>query len=67
MPAPSKPRENPKKMYMSEELVRAVKEIIEKIWYITIATVCEDGKPWNTPVYAAYVQSSDAAGVGQHI
>jgi len=39
---------------MREELVRTAKEIIEKILYITIATVCEDGKPWNTPVYAAY-------------
>jgi general stress protein 26 len=30
------------------------KEIIEKIQYITIATVSKDGEPWNTPVYSAY-------------
>ena len=28
-------------------------EIIKKILYITIASVTEDGKPWNTPVYSA--------------
>lgn len=31
-----------------------VKSIIEKIIYITIATVSKDGKPWNSPVYSAY-------------
>lgn len=30
------------------------KETIEKILYITIATVDENGQPWNTPVYSAY-------------
>lgn len=30
------------------------KSIIEKIIYITIATVSKDGKPWNSPVYSAY-------------
>lgn len=30
------------------------KEIIEKILYLTIASVSEDGQPWNTPVYSAY-------------
>lgn len=34
--------------------VAKVKEIISKIIYITIATVSEDGKPWNTPVYSAF-------------
>lgn len=29
-------------------------EIIEKILYITIATVDDQGQPWNTPVYCAY-------------
>jgi nitroimidazol reductase NimA-like FMN-containing flavoprotein (pyridoxamine 5'-phosphate oxidase superfamily) len=29
-------------------------EIIEKITYITIATVDEGGQPWNTPVFGAY-------------
>ncbi len=30
------------------------REIIQNTIYITIATVCEDGSPWNTPVYAAF-------------
>lgn len=30
------------------------KEIIAKIPYITIATVSEDGMPWNAPVFTAY-------------
>lgn len=30
------------------------KEIIAKIPYITIATISEDGMPWNAPVFAAY-------------
>ncbi len=30
------------------------KEIIEKILYITIATVDEKGQPWNSPVYSAF-------------
>jgi general stress protein 26 len=30
------------------------KEIIEKISYITIASVAKDGQPWNAPVFAAY-------------
>lgn len=30
------------------------KEIIEKIPYITIASVQDDGLPWNAPVFAAY-------------
>ena len=29
-------------------------EIIKKIIYINIATVCEDGSPWNSPVYTAF-------------
>ena len=36
------------------DLVTKAKEIIAKIPYITIATVAEDGKPWNAPVFAAY-------------
>lgn len=28
--------------------------ILKKIHYINIATVCEDGSPWNTPVSASY-------------
>ena len=34
--------------------IEKAKAIIEKIIYITIATVSKDGKPWNTPVYSAY-------------
>lgn len=30
------------------------KEILSKILYITIATVDDAGRPWNTPVYSAY-------------
>jgi nitroimidazol reductase NimA-like FMN-containing flavoprotein (pyridoxamine 5'-phosphate oxidase superfamily) len=33
------------------------KEIIEKIWYLTIATSTSDGIPWNTPVYSSYDNS----------
>ena len=35
----------------NEEKARA---IIKKISYITIATISEDGMPWNSPVFAAY-------------
>ncbi len=34
--------------------VAKAKEIIKKVPYITIATVAEDGQPWNAPVFAAY-------------
>jgi len=30
------------------------RKIIEKILYITIATVSKDGRPWNSPVYSAF-------------
>ncbi len=39
---------------MQEALVQRAKEIIEKIIYITIATVTPEGTPWNSPVYSAY-------------
>lgn len=35
-------------------LTKQAKEIINKILYITIATVNEKGEPWNTPVYSAF-------------
>lgn len=38
---------------MNPDTQRA-REIIQNTIYITIATVCEDGSPWNTPVYAAF-------------
>lgn len=34
--------------------VDKAKEIISKILYITLATVAQDGKPWNAPVFSAY-------------
>ena len=39
---------------MNEDFSKRAREIVEKIIYITIATVCEDGSPWNTPVYSSY-------------
>ncbi len=37
-----------------DKLVQRAKEIIEKILYITIATVSTSGEPWNAPVVGAY-------------
>lgn len=37
-----------------EDRVARAKEIIEKIIYLTVATVSADGQPWNSPVYCAY-------------
>lgn len=39
---------------MQQEFVKRAKEIIEKIIYITVASVTPEGKPWNSPVYSAY-------------
>jgi uncharacterized protein YhbP (UPF0306 family) len=39
---------------MQENLTKRAQEIIEKIIYITIASVTPEGKPWNSPVYSAY-------------
>ena len=33
---------------------KRAKEIIEKVIYITVASISEDGMPWNAPVFAAY-------------
>ena len=33
---------------------QGAKEIIEKIPYVTIASISEDGQPWNAPVFSAY-------------
>lgn len=30
------------------------KDMVQRIMYITIASVSQDGEPWNSPVYAAY-------------
>ena len=40
-----------------EDLSEKAKKIIEKILYITIATVSKDGQPWNSPVFSAYDES----------
>jgi general stress protein 26 len=37
-----------------KDLNKRAKEIIEQIRYITIASVTENGMPWNSPVFAAY-------------
>src|SRR3989338_6341933 len=37
-----------------EDNLALAKRIINKILYITIATVDESGQPWNTPVYSAF-------------
>ncbi len=39
---------------MQQGVSERAKEIIEKIIYITIASVTPEGKPWNSPVYSAY-------------
>lgn len=39
---------------MNNKLVESAKNIIEKILYVTVATVSKDGQPWNSPVYCAY-------------
>lgn len=37
-----------------DALSKRAKEIINKILYITIATVSKDGQPWNSPVYSTF-------------
>lgn len=37
-----------------KDLSKRAKEIIERIEYVTIASVTEDGMPWNSPVFTAY-------------
>lgn len=39
---------------MSEHHNKRAAEIIKEIKYITIASVSNDGQPWNTPVYSAF-------------
>lgn len=39
---------------MKNNLTERAKEVIEKIPYITLATVAKDGEPWNSPVFCAY-------------
>jgi len=40
-----------------KDLNKRAKEIIEEIMYVTIASVTEDGMPWNSPVFSAYDES----------
>jgi hypothetical protein len=37
-----------------KDLSRRAKEIIAKIEYVTIASVTNEGLPWNSPVFTAY-------------
>ena len=37
-----------------KDLSKRAKEIISQIQYVTIASVAEDGMPWNSPVFSAY-------------
>lgn len=39
---------------MTDISARQVTAILEKLEYITVATVGKDGQPWNSPVYAAF-------------
>ncbi len=39
---------------MKVENIKTAQRIIEKVLYITIATVTKSGTPWNTPVFSAY-------------
>lgn len=39
---------------MVKDLSKRAKEIISNIRYITIASVTEDGMPWNSPVFGGY-------------
>ena len=41
-------------MAMAKDLSKRAKEIIHTIQYVTIASVAEDGLPWNSPVFTAY-------------
>jgi general stress protein 26 len=39
---------------MAKQLTKRAQEIIDQILYITIASVDEDGQPWNSPVFSAH-------------
>lgn len=41
-------------LYSQEELTERVKSVIATIKYVTIATVSEEGDPWNAPTFFAY-------------
>jgi hypothetical protein len=39
---------------MEERHLKSAIEILRRIHYINIASVCEDGSPWNSPVSASF-------------
>lgn len=57
---------------MSRASVKRAAEILNRILYITIASVTERGEPWNSPVYSAFDEhlnfywSSDKSGRHSH-
>jgi nitroimidazol reductase NimA-like FMN-containing flavoprotein (pyridoxamine 5'-phosphate oxidase superfamily) len=38
---------------MSDDLVRRINDLLQRIEHAAVATVCDDGTPWNTPVFFA--------------
>src|SRR5690242_1131299 len=36
------------------ELIERARELLRSIEHATVATVCADGQPWNTPVFFAH-------------
>lgn len=36
------------------DLPRKLQQILTEVPYVTLASVCPDGKPWNTPVYGCF-------------
>lgn len=36
------------------QLPKELRELLYRLPYATIATVCPDGQPWNTPVFARW-------------
>ena len=39
---------------MSDKHAPRAREIIQRILYVTIASVSSEGKPWNSPVYSSF-------------
>lgn len=36
------------------DLPQQLQEILRRVAYVTLATVCPDGQPWNTPVFGCF-------------
>ncbi len=55
---------------MSDRDEARARAIVQRILYVTVATVSVDGAPWNTPVYSAYDERGDffwsSSPQGQH-